>query len=81
MQRTVPDFRLQRVMLDQRVEVMVGELRIELAREHQRAKDIGMKFDPDAAELGFQELVVEARVVGDEEAPGQSRRRDRPRYP
>ena len=73
-QRPVPDLRLQRVTLDQRVEIMVRVLRKELARQHQRAKNFRMKFDADPLELGFQKSVVEAGVVGNEKAAFQSRR-------
>ena len=71
-QGAVTDFRLQRVVLDQRVEVMMRELGIEPAREHQRAQNLGLEIDADPVELGFQKSVVEARVVGDEQAAVQS---------
>ena len=66
-QSPVAHFCLQRVVLDQCVEVVVRLLGIELARQHQRAKNVGLKLDAGPAELGFQESIVEARVVGDQE--------------
>ena len=48
------------------------ELRIQLARKHRRANDIGPESDRTAVEFALQESMVEACVVGDEQPAVQT---------
>jgi hypothetical protein len=60
------------VARDQAVEVVARLGRIQPARQAHRAQRLGAEFVAGAAQLAAQEAVVEARVVGDEDAPLQA---------
>ena len=64
--------RLQAVALDQRIEIVALVLRIEGARQLDGAQHGSAEIDAEALELGFQETIVEARVVRDEQPPAQA---------
>jgi hypothetical protein len=63
----------QAVARDQAVEVVPRVLRKQLARKFDGAQHRGAKIVPRALEFVLQEAVVEARVVGDEQAARQPR--------
>ena len=67
----MPRFAGQAVALDQAVEVMPRRAGIEPARQAHRAERLRQVLDAGAVELAPQEAIVEARVVRDEDAPGE----------
>ncbi len=64
---------LQSVAGDQGVEVMPRLRGVELARQADRARERRGEDLPSAAELGAQESVIEADVMGHETPPCETR--------
>jgi hypothetical protein len=67
-ERPVPTAHAQPVALDQAVQVVPRMLRKQLARQLHGTQHRGAKIMAGALEFVLQEAVVEARVVGDEQA-------------
>ena len=67
-------FGVQAMVFDEGIEVVMCELRIQLSRQHYRAKHIRVEDDPDAIELRSEKRVIEASVMRHHEAPGESSR-------
>jgi len=66
-QRPVARVGDQAVAFDQRIQAVPRIFRIEAARQLHRAQHPGPERDAGAPEFAFQEAVVEARVVRDEQ--------------
>ncbi len=66
-QRAMALLDAQAVMRRERIEVVVREVRAQLAREHDGAQHRRLERDPGALELRAHERVVEARVVRHEQ--------------
>ena len=71
-QRAMPVGGGETVACDQRIEIVRRSARVEPSRHHYRAEDRGVEADACALELGFEERVVEAGVVRNEETARQS---------
>ncbi len=68
-QGAMPRVHAQPMMLSQGIEVMVLESGIQLARQHDGAKDLRIECDSGAIELSLEKRVIEARVVRHDQAP------------
>ena len=71
-QRTMAAVDLQAVARNQAVEVVLGMLRKQFARQLDSAQYGCAKVDIDATEFIFQKAVIETRVVGNEQPSGQT---------
>jgi hypothetical protein len=71
-QRTVAGIGPQAMPFDQAVEVVAVVFRVQGPRQLDGAGDGAAEIDAQAPELVLQETVVEARVVGDEQATPQA---------
>ena len=67
-------FGAQAVVLDEGIEVVVRKLRIQLSRQHYRAKHICVEHDPNAIELRAKKRMVKARVMRHHQASRKSSR-------
>ena len=71
-ERAMPLDNADTVTIDQRVEIVRRARWVEPSRQQEGADNLRVERDSRPLELRFEKRVIEARVVRDEEPPGQS---------